>query len=331
MLKRSSLFVRGLLHQCKKHRFRAELIIVEWNPPEGKPLLKDMFPLPSDEDYLTIRFIIVPNEVHRTFKHSEKMPLFQMIAKNVGIRRAKGEFVLCTNVDLLFSGQMFDFFNKKQLEEGHYYRANRCDIPKDINYDLDIESLLHYSRKNILNRLGKDGRLVNLSPKLWFLVYFPRVALLTSWLLKHMSLLSGPKSIEDQFRTLDTFACGDFTLMSKKDWLSISGYAEFQGYSIHIDSLAIYSAYATGMKQVILHPEECTFHVSHEDGWERANPIKKLFQDIERPMLDWSSVEQAGLYLLREKIALEVNEENWGLMDFELKEYTFEPENKVLK
>ncbi len=30
-----------------------------------------------------------------------------MIAKNVGIRRARGAFILCTNIDILFSDALF--------------------------------------------------------------------------------------------------------------------------------------------------------------------------------------------------------------------------------
>jgi len=40
-----------------------------------------------------------------------------MIAKNVGIRRARGRFVLCTNVDLLFSDKMVRFLAFGRLDE----------------------------------------------------------------------------------------------------------------------------------------------------------------------------------------------------------------------
>ena len=33
-----------------------------------------------------------------------------MIAKNVGIRRARGEFVLATNIDILFSSELACIF-----------------------------------------------------------------------------------------------------------------------------------------------------------------------------------------------------------------------------
>ncbi|MCB0638457.1 MAG: hypothetical protein KDC54_17630, partial [Lewinella sp.] len=101
--------------------------------------------------------------------------------------------------------------------------------------------------------------------------------------------------------------------------------AEFDAYSIHIDSLALISATASGLRQHILPPRACTYHVSHEDGWEMADPIRKLYKDIERPMLDSSSVRRLAFHLFRKGKPLEVNEANWGFADQELPTFTLEP------
>src|ERR1041385_4360887 len=88
LLKRTSIFVEGLIHQCNKFKLPAELIIVEWNPPQDKPLLKEVLPRPLNGDYLELRYIVVPPSIHSKYKHSDTLGLFQMTAKNVGIRRA---------------------------------------------------------------------------------------------------------------------------------------------------------------------------------------------------------------------------------------------------
>ena len=41
MTRRMRIFVKGLIDQCNKFKLRAELIIVEWNPPSDKPLLHE--------------------------------------------------------------------------------------------------------------------------------------------------------------------------------------------------------------------------------------------------------------------------------------------------
>ena len=40
-----------------------------------------------------------------------------MAAKNVGIRRSDGEFILCTNIDIIFSDKMYAFLAKENLKK----------------------------------------------------------------------------------------------------------------------------------------------------------------------------------------------------------------------
>ena len=89
-LKRMRIFVNGLLVQTRKSNLDIELIIVEWNPPLDRPLLKEVLPAPSPGDKLIIRYVVVPLEIHSQYKQQDAIPLFQMIAKNVGIRREIG-------------------------------------------------------------------------------------------------------------------------------------------------------------------------------------------------------------------------------------------------
>src|SRR5436305_6863806 len=119
-------FVDGLAEQAARHAVATELILVEWNPPaDTPPLAEDMrWPAPGSE--MTCRVVTVPNEVHAGIPHSATLPLFQMIAKNVGIRRAAGEFVLATNIDILFSDPLFALLGR-DLEHGTLYRVDRHD------------------------------------------------------------------------------------------------------------------------------------------------------------------------------------------------------------
>jgi hypothetical protein len=103
MLERMQVFVDALVAQCVRHRLDVELILVEWNPPADRPRLVDAIRWPAGAGNVTVRIIEVPPGLHARFEHSGRLPIFQMIAKNVGIRRARAPFVLATNVDLLFS------------------------------------------------------------------------------------------------------------------------------------------------------------------------------------------------------------------------------------
>ena len=45
-----------------------------------------------------------------------------MIAKNIGIRRASGKFILATNIDVIINQKLYEFISQKKLEEKKIYR-----------------------------------------------------------------------------------------------------------------------------------------------------------------------------------------------------------------
>ena len=130
-LKRLQAFVNCFDVQCHRFGLDAEVIVVEWNPPPDRPRVSSLLRVPVPARCL-YRFIDVPAELHRQFQFSDVLPLFQMIAKNVGIRRARGRFVLATNIDIIFSNELIERIAARQLEPGRLYRVERHDIQSDF-------------------------------------------------------------------------------------------------------------------------------------------------------------------------------------------------------
>lgn len=318
MKKRMHIFLTALRHQCNKYQLPCELIMVDWNSPDPNELLDKVLEPSKEGDYLQVRYVEVPNEEHVKLRYHDILPLFQMIAKNVGIRRTKAPFVVCTNVDLLFSDDLFKILARKELKEGFYYRANRCDVPNAIYEYKGVEEQLRFCEKNIVKRLGKhnvhsifsdpDGILTRTK------AFKP--------LVKGLSKLKRKLISRQRFLQLmmDFDACGDFTLMSKKDWERIDGYVELEMYSLHIDSMCLYACIAQGMDQVIFPPEACSYHIEHTGGWEISDPVEKLRFFEKKPSLEWWAVSEAGRKIIKEKSNFNINSENWGLADKELKE-----------
>jgi len=322
ILKRMQLFVKGLIEQSNRHDLHTELLIVEWNPPPDRPLLQDILPRPQVSDKLALKYIEVPAEIHSRYKRSKEIPLFQMIAKNVGIRRAKGEFILCTNVDLLFSDALFNIIASKKLEKKFYYRANRCDVPDGIDMSWNLERQLDWCSKNIIRRLGRDPGFKNINLEHFGLnnnSWFKKWAFdILSMRMKMFWPLEKRK-----YYLIDSFACGDFTLMAKEAWLDIQGYLELDLYSIHIDTLGLIAATALGYVQYIFPKSACTFHIDHPSGWESMGPLQKLRFLEERPGIDYSLIFETGLYALKKGGRLNLNASTWGFNDLALKEYEF--------
>jgi hypothetical protein len=319
MLKRMRIFVKGLIHQCNKYQLPCELIMVEWNPIAGEKYLKDILPEVTNIDYLTIRYIIVPNSIHKSLAFSSQIPLFQMIGKNVGIRRARAKFVLCTNVDIIFSDELFERLAKRDLQENCFYRANRCDVPNTLDENQNVEHQILFCKNNIKKRLGKNAFYPNFADTTGFMFKYSFFLPLLKFLAKVKA--SYATTLNDKLNELDLDACGDFTLMSKTDWINIQGYPELEIYSIHIDSMGVLAAAAQGMKQIIFAGEECTYHMEHSGGWEFGNPIEKIHFYTKKPMLDWWTVREAGLHIMQNKSKFNLNKEDWGMRNIDLKEY----------
>src|SRR3954447_18077898 len=128
MLGRMQAFLDSWIEQAARYDLSSEIVIVEWNPPPGRPRLKDELRWPESGSPCDVRFVEVPKEIHERFEHADVIPLHQMIAKNAGIRRARGEFVLVTNLDIIFSPALIQFLASRTLQRGTMYRLDRLDI-----------------------------------------------------------------------------------------------------------------------------------------------------------------------------------------------------------
>src|SRR5262245_24773608 len=121
-LTRISTLVRGLGRQAKKHPGLFELIVVEWNPPSDRPSLAEAVSWPSSFD---LRIVTIPNDVHQRITRDPRMSFIEFIGKNVGLRRARGEFALTTNADVVFSDELMRKLATRTLERDVFYRTDR--------------------------------------------------------------------------------------------------------------------------------------------------------------------------------------------------------------
>ena len=155
--RRSQIFIDALLAQAARHRLETELILVEWNPPADRPSLRAGLAWPADNHWLEIRIITVGRKLHRRFAYSSRLPMFQMIAKNVGVRRARGAFVLQTNIDIVFSDALFSWIARRALRPGVFYRCDRVDVDRNVPMRLSIDAQLDYCAHHVLRVHRKDS------------------------------------------------------------------------------------------------------------------------------------------------------------------------------
>lgn len=144
---RTQIFLNCLALQCEKNQIHAELLFIEWNPPSDKSRLADELQWPNSK-YLEIRIIEVPEKIHNRYSYSDRIALYQMKAKNVGLLRARGDYILSTNIDIIFSDAIFKGI-KKNLCKDTIFTAIRYDIPHEFP-DISDNEKIKYAKNNFI-------------------------------------------------------------------------------------------------------------------------------------------------------------------------------------
>ncbi len=106
-----------------------EIVFVEWAPPRDMPLLVDqLFDAVPELDPDVCSWYVVDPQYHCAYSLNPRLEYLEFIAKNVGVRRARGRFVLTSNCDVYFGRHVLDVFQRGALEPRVLYRAPRYDI-----------------------------------------------------------------------------------------------------------------------------------------------------------------------------------------------------------
>ena len=221
--------INGILLQAERHHLRSELILVEWNPPSGKPLLKDVFAWPLHSSFCSVRAIVVPASIHARYDFSKKIPVHGSVAANVGIRRARGEFILSTCADDLFCDEVIKFLASEQLDKNAMYGMNRYNVRREVTLLPTLEQQLIYCQGNVtsVNNLGS--------------CYFG----------------------SSEAPVLNRHGSGDFILFSKERWHLLHGFPEIDIISVGCDAIVGYMAYLSGAREVILGEPMRIYHIEH--------------------------------------------------------------------
>lgn len=291
-----------LLTLCKNYSLDMELIIVEWNPIEDATNLAGSLTWPEISPFQEIRFIKVPNVIHRRLPYSDKMPFFEFIAKNVGIRRAKGEYVVPINADVIFNRELIEFLALRQLSSAYFYRINTHDVEKMIPVGVSIEEQLEFCEKYWVRANTVKGVSRRSLPFLDYRYLWS----FTKWL--------GGKLISHPRAGIHTNKSGDFFLMHQNHWHSLRGYPEIPT-NVTTDGYMCFMAASSGLSQSILGDKKRLYHQEHS-----------RLRQCPRHLVDFQLYLQRGKQMMKLKQPLTMNDKNWGLGQENLPEYGIFPE-----
>lgn len=236
---RACLF--GFYEQAERYRLDSEIILTEWNPPEDRPPIKEAYPWPRESKHCTIRIVVVPPSVHRRYEDWEKIPVHNDVAENVAIRRAKGKFILATNIDILFSNELVQYLASRPLNEGLLYAINCYGVkPKASHFESQDERLSYCRENTTWAHPFKDGE------------PFPDI--------------TGVPGVHT--------GQANFFLINREYWERVRGYPEMDMVASWTDSVLAYMFYFADARQRFLQEPMRIYHIDH--GSRRMAPESNL-------------------------------------------------------
>ena len=108
-----------------------EYVFVEWNPIPDRPYLAEL--IGKRLPWWRRRYVVDP-AWHQHFSVNAKLVFMEFFAKNVGIRRAAGRFILVSNTDIWLSREVLRVLAARCLSKEVLYRCLRVDLRREIGY-----------------------------------------------------------------------------------------------------------------------------------------------------------------------------------------------------
>jgi hypothetical protein len=228
-----------LVDQLEHFKIPSEILIVEWNYLPKEPPLSKVIEVKTEARYAHLKVIRVPPIHHEKYRYSQFKPFHVGAAINVGIRRAKGKFILPIASDVVFTEECLRWIGEKKLDENAFYRCNRHDVFPSIFENVKTDDRISFF-KECESRIAKS--------------HFP---------------LSPEESVD--VPNLHTNGCGDFCLAAKEKLMQVRGFKEGNDAgALDIDGLVIHSLNAIGIQEKIL--DDCcrVYKFFHKNSTSRA-------------------------------------------------------------
>ena len=127
----------------------SEIIVIDFCTDDNKKPVKDFV------SHLPVRVITLKRNLLTLLQEDGKTNLvfYECLSKDIGIKKAKGEYIITCNPDNIFPSINFDRV-LADIEKGLIVRAIRLEIDKNYG-KLNISTLIEKANKNDFNILSK--------------------------------------------------------------------------------------------------------------------------------------------------------------------------------
>jgi len=214
-----------------------EVVYVDWCSPDGISLIEEI-ELPYKNNFKHIKVDV--SDMKKLNPDSLKIPMCEVLAKNIAFRRAKNDWIVSTSIDLLSRPPIIDDPNPNIL-----YAVQRRNVPVNVF----IEQM---PTDNALNWLEETKNRYQLAP--------------------FETNLDGKE-------TWSKIAfCGDYQLASKQLWFKMRGFEESMLWRNCMDSNVMKKAYIYGEGTEIIQGN--LFHLDHRRERDSVVPFNDMQRDV---------------------------------------------------
>ncbi len=245
-----------------------EVILIDWNSPNSRPLLWDI-----DKNIKfrgNLKHIVITPEVASMLTNEDPhaQVCCETLGRNIGIRRATGDYIVSTNIDVI--------------------APRRDQLEKTINNDLNTNTFYTISRRHIE---WKDIEGFHGGERKY-----------DDWeeLRNHLIENSEERKYEEKVVDGDDYSivncCGDFQLAHRDIWSEIRGFEEELIYVLYSDTNVQKKAVKHGFELKAIY-SPALFHIYHgKGGGGFLDGINRKTNDPYRAIMGQEKTENADTW-----------------------------------
>lgn len=221
-----------------------EVIYVDWNSPNNISLMEQFKLEGKNLNCNNVREIKITEQFIKSINlPNDAQPCCEVLARNIGIVRAKNDWIVSTNIDIVPSDFKYD-----NLSESNFYIGRKINVFDDFHLiNFKDKSL---STSDIQMQLKENKHLFQKMPFL--------------------------EQNNHANKIIQVVGCGDFQLGHKNLWNKIKGFEEKMIYRNHADSNVIIKAYYQDFNIKII-DEYDFYHLDHKNNnvfWKKDGNTK---------------------------------------------------------
>jgi hypothetical protein len=292
-MKRACLGLRSIAMNANRMRIPTEVIFVDYNPPPGSSAADTLLPciqdVPRVQLFLIFRVIVVPLWMLRVSAaisaDGPLLPFNEYVAKNVGIRRASGSYVLVSNPEIILPSALWSQFAKHPrsfFRSDLLVSSDRRDSWANVEQPLftsvnKLEEQLAAGVRVVWSHLQENGDTLprgsdrGLAPGAYFaalkhaLARCPWQDADIRW-QGNGSMLAATFTGVPSVNSIHHTASGDFIMVHRAVWMRTRGYFDVWSFKRPpIDSITV-TKMLLGLKlrQMVLRGQYAVLHYSDE-------------------------------------------------------------------